>query len=68
MNYCGPDPDPYVFGPPGSVFIFTDPYPDPSINKQKLRKTFFSTVLWLLNDLLSLKTDVNVPTVCNKQK
>jgi hypothetical protein len=29
------DPDPYVFGPPGSgsVIICTDP--DPSINKQK---------------------------------
>jgi hypothetical protein len=27
-----------------------------------------STVLWLLIDLLSLKTDVNVSTVCNKQK
>ncbi len=30
--------------------------------QKKIRKTFISTVLWLLNDLLSLKTDVNVPT------
>jgi hypothetical protein len=27
-----------------------------------------STVLWLLNDLLFLKTDVNVPLVRNKQQ
>jgi hypothetical protein len=27
-----------------------------------------STVLWLSNDMVSLKTDVNVPTVRNKQK
>jgi hypothetical protein len=27
-----------------------------------------STILWLLNDMLPLNTDVNVPTVRNKQK
>ncbi len=27
-----------------------------------------STVLWLLNDMLSLKTYVNVPTLGNKRK
>jgi len=27
-----------------------------------------STVLWLRSNLLSLKTDVNEPEVCNKQK
>jgi hypothetical protein len=44
-----------------------DPYP--SISRQKkLRKTLISTVLWFLNDLLSLKTDVNVPTENNWQK
>ncbi len=37
--------------------------------KQKIfKKTLISTVLWLINDLLSLKTNVNVPTVSNKQK
>jgi hypothetical protein len=40
------DPDPYVFGPPGSgsVIIFTDP--DPYINKQKkVRKTLIYAIL-----------------------
>ncbi len=31
-------PDPYVFGPPGSVIIFTDLVPDPFIIKQKIKK------------------------------
>ncbi len=35
---------------------------------KKFRKTLFSTVLWLINDFLSLKTDVNVPTERNKHK
>ncbi len=40
---------------------------DPSIKKQKkLRWTMISTVLWLLNDILSLKTDVNLPIVRKK--
>ncbi len=44
----------------------TDLYP--SINKQKtIGKNLDSTVLWLLNDLLSLKTDANVPTVRSKK-
>ncbi len=39
---------------------------DPSINKQKkLGKPLISSVLWLLDNLLS---DVNIPTVCYKQK
>ncbi len=33
-----------------------------------VRKTLIPTVLWLLNDLLSLKNDVNVPSKSNKQK
>ncbi len=33
-----------------------------------VRKTLISTVLWLLNDFLSLKNVVNVPSKCNKQK
>ncbi len=32
--------------------------PDPSNNKQKIKKTLISTILWLLNDCISLKTDV----------
>ncbi len=60
--------DPDVFGPlgPGSVIISTDPN---YINKQKkVRKTLISTVLWLLFEFLSLKTDVNVPTKSNKRR
>ncbi len=38
--------------------------PDPSIQKQK---TLISTLLWLLNNLLSLKTNVKAP-VSNKPK
>jgi hypothetical protein len=36
LNIGVPDPDPYVFGPPGSgsVIICTDPDLDPSIKKQ----------------------------------
>ncbi len=58
-------------GPPGSgsgsVIISTDP--DPSITKQKfLLKTFIPTLLELFHDVLSLKTDGNVPTVNKKLK
>jgi hypothetical protein len=35
---------------------------------KKLKKTLISTVLWLHNDLLSVKTDVNIPTGSNMQK
>ncbi len=38
----------------------------PSTSK-KWKQTMVSTVLWLLNDMLSLETDVNVPTVRSKQ-
>ncbi len=41
--------------------------PDPSINKKKSKKTLISTILWLLFDFLSLKTDVNVHWKNNKQ-
>ncbi len=34
--------------------------------KQKIKKTLISTVFLLLYDLLSLKTDLNVPTVPKK--
>ncbi len=46
-------------GPPGSG----------SLNHQAiLRKTVISTVLWLLYDFLSLKTDINVPSNSKKQE
>jgi hypothetical protein len=42
MQKCSvADPEPYVFGPPGSAFglvTSTDPAPDPSIIKQKKKK------------------------------
>ncbi len=69
------DPDPYVFGPfkSGSLFC-TDPDPYflririlPTTSK-KINKTLISTILWLLFDFLSMKTDVNVPSKSNKQK
>jgi hypothetical protein len=45
-----------------------DPDPDPSINKQKSGKPFVSTVLFFLNNFLSLKTDVNEPSESKKTK
>ncbi len=57
------DPDPYVFGPPGSgsVIICTAPDPDSSINKQK--KILISTIFFT-----SLKTYVYIPSKRNKPK
>ncbi len=37
------------------------PDPDPSIIKQKVRKTMIPTDLWLSLELLSLKNDLNAP-------
>ncbi len=57
--YLGlPSPDPSLF--------CTDP--DPSLNKQKVWKTLISTILWLLFDFLSIKTDVNVPSKTMRNK
>jgi hypothetical protein len=53
-----PDPETHVFGPPGSFCH------EPKI----VRKTLIPTVLWLLNDFLYLKNDVNVASKSNKQK
>ncbi len=55
--------DPDVFGHPGpgSVKKFTD-------RQQKSKKTLISTILKLLFDFLSMKTDENVPSKSNKQK
>ncbi len=51
------DPDPYVFGPPGSesVIICTDP--DPPIIKQKKKK---NNVFYCCDFFMTLKNDVNV--------
>jgi hypothetical protein len=46
-----PDPDPYVFGPLGSGLL---------VRIRTQEKTINSTDFCLLNDTLSLKTDVNV--------
>ncbi len=51
------EPDPYIFGPSGSVIFCTDP--DPSHHHAKIvRKTLISAVLRLFYDFLSLKDDV----------
>ncbi len=34
---------------------------------KRLRKTLISTVMWLVHDLISLKTVLNVPVVCYKR-
>ncbi len=55
-----PDPNPVVGD--------TDSTPDPSIIKQKVRKTLIPSVLWLLYEFLSLKNYVNVAFKCKKKK
>jgi hypothetical protein len=56
LGFLDPDQDPLIRGMD----------PDPSI-KQNGKKNVDS-VLWLLFDFLSLKSDVNVPSKSNKQK
>ncbi len=52
-----PDSDPSIF------------FTDSSINREKkVRKTLISTILWLLFDFLSIKTDVKVTVTSNKEK
>jgi hypothetical protein len=61
-----PDPDPHVFGPPGSG-LTSQMDPDPSIiknSKINLDSFYFVTLF----DFLSLKNDVNVPSKSKKQK
>ncbi len=62
-------PDPYVFGPPGSVPVHHYLYGSGSFNHQAkiVRKTLISTVFLLLYDFLSLKSDLNVPSKSNKK-
>jgi hypothetical protein len=70
-----PDPDPpdsHVFGPPGSGSPTSQSYRSGSgsiYHKAKIvRKTLIPLVLGLLVDFLSLKNDVNVPSISKKQK
>ncbi len=62
-------PDPHIFGPPGSWFTLQG-YGSGSIYHQAkiVRKTLIPTVLWLLLDFLSLKNDLNVPSISNNIK
>ncbi len=65
------DPDPYVFGAPGSGSgSISQRHGSGSFYHQAkiVRKILISTVLRLLYDFLSLKNNVNVPSKSNKQK
>ncbi len=70
------DPDPYVFGPPGSgsfIILFGSGSGSGYFHQQakKVRKNidfYYFSILWLLSDFLSMKTDANVPWKSNKQK
>ncbi len=62
------DPNPYVFGTLGSEFVIICTDPDPSINKQKVRKTLISTILWLFRSLKTDVNDLNVPSTRKEQK
>ncbi len=67
-----PNPDPYVFGPPGSGSInqrYGSGSGSGSFSLSKNRKkNGYRTVLWLLFDFFSLKSDVNGPSKNNKQE
>ena len=70
-----PDPDPHVFGPPGSGFT-SQRYGSGSFSgsgsfyhhAKIVRKTLIPTIFLLFFDFLSLKNDVNVASKSNKQK
>ncbi len=71
------DPDPTVLGASGSgSFIillesgFGSRPESRSFHQQakQVRKTLISTILWLIFDLLSIKTDVKGPSKSDKQK
>jgi hypothetical protein len=50
-----------LYGPgPGSGFF--------NQQAKKVRKTLIFTILMLLYDFLSIKTDINVPSISKKQK
>ncbi len=54
------DPDPSLFV---RIRILTS-----TSKKERKRNTLISTILCILSDFSSLKTDVNVPSISNKQK
>ncbi len=66
-----PDPDAYVFGPPGSGSISTrygsgtESFYHPA---KIVGKTMIPNILWLLHDFLYSKNYVYVPSKSNKQK
>ncbi len=69
------DLDPYVFGPPGSGIVIILYGSGSGLGSgsfhqlaKKVRKTLISTIFWVLFDILSMKTDINVPSKINKQK
>jgi hypothetical protein len=68
---CVADPNPHVFGPPGSGSI-SQRYGSGSgsfyHHANIVRKTFDSYYFVTLFDFLSLKNDVNVSSESNKQK
>jgi hypothetical protein len=68
-SVADPNPDPYVFGPPGSGSI-NQRYGSGSLYHQAkiVRIAFIPTVLRLLFDLLSLIIVVNVPSKSNGRK
>jgi hypothetical protein len=55
-----PDPDPYVFGPPGSGSLYHQ--------AKILRKNLDSYCFVTSFGLFSFENDVNVPSKSNKQK
>jgi hypothetical protein len=65
------DPDPFVFGPPGSSSrSISQMYGSGSLYHQPkiVRKPLIPTFLLLLFDFLSLKNDVNVPSKVIRRK
>ncbi len=70
-----PDPDPHVFGPPGSGST-SQMYGSGSCSgsgsfyhhAKIVRITMIPTIFVTLFDFLSLKNDMNVPSKSNKQK
>jgi hypothetical protein len=68
VNLCSCVPFSLVDPEPDQILMFSG-LPDPSLLQAKhLRKILIFTILCLLFDFLSLKTDVNVPEKSNKQQ
>ncbi len=65
-SVADPDPNPHVFGPPGSGSI-SQRYGSGSSSCKNSKKNLDSYYFVTLFDFLSLKKDVNVPSKSNKQ-